>query len=533
MIDFTRIFSDMPGTPGRRQQMPRMISSTATPAPLASYNLSMMIGSTRLFIFAQTAPGLPLRALAISTSICSSSVLRRSRGLSASLLDHRRHRFARLRRGDQRVDDGRLLAGAVQRLLDRDDVRVCRRLLQEGEHHIKGFVRVVDDDVLRPDRRETIAAEFADALGKARHERQEFEVRPVLVDYHVEVADAEQVAAFGDDRIRPAQFVAQHVGQRIGHARFQLQPDHAAATAALDRIGEVADEILGLFIDLDIAVAQHAERRSTDQRVSGKQHIGEALEQRLDRHIARNLARQAYEARRAGGDHHQLAHRLAVRIANDVEHHRQPLVRDERKRVRRIERLGRQDREDLFAEMLFQPHRGLGVHLVAAQHMDARLVERGAQVAPHRLLARHQRIGLRGDRGELLCWRQTIGRAAIDVFQLLPLEASHAHHEEFVEVGARDRQEAQPLQQGMRSVARLFQHPPVERQPRQLAVEIAIVDLGDERIVVGVGQMGEMGWASHDQDIGSNGCGCVTIPAAVKTVRASGIDNRLRLSSTS
>ena len=35
MIDLTRMFSDMPGTPGRRQQMPRMTSSTCTPAWLA------------------------------------------------------------------------------------------------------------------------------------------------------------------------------------------------------------------------------------------------------------------------------------------------------------------------------------------------------------------------------------------------------------------------------------------------------------------------------------------------------------------
>ena len=32
MIDLTRMFSDSPGTPGRRQQMPRTISSMATPA---------------------------------------------------------------------------------------------------------------------------------------------------------------------------------------------------------------------------------------------------------------------------------------------------------------------------------------------------------------------------------------------------------------------------------------------------------------------------------------------------------------------
>src|SRR3546814_5535557 len=36
--------------------------------------------------------------------------------------DHRGHRFARLGRGDQRVDHRRLLARALQRLLDRDHI---------------------------------------------------------------------------------------------------------------------------------------------------------------------------------------------------------------------------------------------------------------------------------------------------------------------------------------------------------------------------------------------------------------------------
>ena len=36
MIEITRMCSDRPGTPGRRQQMPRTIRSISTPAWLAS-----------------------------------------------------------------------------------------------------------------------------------------------------------------------------------------------------------------------------------------------------------------------------------------------------------------------------------------------------------------------------------------------------------------------------------------------------------------------------------------------------------------
>ena len=65
-------------------------------------------------------------------------------------------------------DDRAVVAGAVERLLDRDDRRVARRLAQELDDDVEALVRVVDDDVLLPDRGKAIAAEIADALGKAR-----------------------------------------------------------------------------------------------------------------------------------------------------------------------------------------------------------------------------------------------------------------------------------------------------------------------------------------------------------------------------
>ena len=65
----TSIDSLSPSTPGRRQQIPRMTSRTGTPAALASYNLSMMPRSWRLFILAVTPEGRPLRAASVSASM--------------------------------------------------------------------------------------------------------------------------------------------------------------------------------------------------------------------------------------------------------------------------------------------------------------------------------------------------------------------------------------------------------------------------------------------------------------------------------
>ena len=110
-----------------------------------------------------------------------------------------------------------MLAGAIERLLDRDHVRIRRRLAQEGEHHLEALIGVVDDDVLGADRGEAIAAMFADPLGKARAERREFEVGPVLLDQRFEIGDAEEAGRFVDQRLARIEALADQDLERVGH----------------------------------------------------------------------------------------------------------------------------------------------------------------------------------------------------------------------------------------------------------------------------------------------------------------------------
>ena len=60
-------------------------------------------------------------------------------------------------------------------------------------------------------------------------------------------------------------------------------------------------------------------------------------------------------------------------------------------------------------------------------------------------------------------------------------QAGDAHHVEFVQVGGGDGQKAQPLEQGMAAVLRLLDHPAVEGQPGQFAVDEALRRSGIER----------------------------------------------------
>ena len=94
-------------------------------------------------------------------------------------LDQRGDRLAGFGGLDQRPHDRAVGGGAVERLLDGDDIGIARRLLQELHDHVEGFVGMMDDQILLPDRGEAVAAVIADAFGKARIVGHEFEIGTV------------------------------------------------------------------------------------------------------------------------------------------------------------------------------------------------------------------------------------------------------------------------------------------------------------------------------------------------------------------
>ena len=113
-------------------------------------------------------------------------------------LDKGGDRLAVLGRLAQRLDDGRILRGAVERVLDRHDIGVARRLREESHHHVEGLVGVMQQHVLLPDRGEHVAVMVLHPFGHARREG-----RP------------EQVGA-----------VAQHQLAGIGDPDHALELDH-------------------------------------------------------------------------------------------------------------------------------------------------------------------------------------------------------------------------------------------------------------------------------------------------------------------
>src|SRR5918997_1410430 len=172
----TRMFSESPGIPGRRQQVPRTIRSMRTPARAALYKASMTVGSTSAFILTMMRAGWPSSAFRpsrpISSMTCSLSpcgatrnfrqrrpweypVSRLNNSLASSpnsglAVNSPRSVYLLAVLGGplERANDGTAAARAVKGLLDGEHLRVVGCPLDEVDHAAEGFEGMVDQHIL-------------------------------------------------------------------------------------------------------------------------------------------------------------------------------------------------------------------------------------------------------------------------------------------------------------------------------------------------------------------------------------------------
>ena len=185
-----------------------------------------------------------------------------------------------------------------------------------------------------------------------------------------------------------------------------LDPDHPATAAAQDRAAKIADEVFGFFGNFDVAIADHPEGSGTRHGEIGEDPAREVAQHRFYRHEP--AAGQLEKTRHGGWQHDQFAHLLAVVGAAQIEQQAKTQIGNERKRVRRIERLRGEDREQLLGKEAVE--RGLCVRrdLPDIEHDDAPFRQCGAQAAPQRLLVAHQTGGVACDQLKRLSRGQPI-----------------------------------------------------------------------------------------------------------------------------
>ena len=405
-------------------------------------------------------------------------------------LDQGGDRLAALRRLAQCLHDWAVLRGAVKGLLDRQHVRVAGRLLQELHHNLEALVGMVQQHVLLAHGGEDVAVMVAHPLGAARLVRAPAQVGPVIDDQLGDVGNADDALDLDHLGRADADLLADQPFQRRRRAGAEIEPDGAAAAPALERGLELAHQVLGLFLDLQIAVAQHPEDAMPGGGVTREELAQEQSQQRLQGQEADRVTRavgepdEAVEFRR---NRDQGAHRLAVGGTHQFEQQRQPLVRDEREGMCRIERQRGHHREHLGQEIILQPGAVGAGQFGGLDDVDASLGEQTAQVGPGLLLRLLQRPRLAMDQLQLLGRGPPVGRQPVDAGPHLGPQTGDADGVELIEIGRGNRQEPQPFQHRLTGVVRRFEDAPVEGEPGHLAVQEPLRGFGVENGAVLLG----------------------------------------------
>ena len=112
---------------------------------------------------------------------------------------------------------------------------------------------MVDDQILLADRRKTVAAMVANALGIARIVGHEFEIGPVEPGELRKIVERQHAVDQEDFVVGDRQRALHKAAQLDRHGGVELEPDHRTAAALLQRGLVQPHEIFGLFLDFDFA----------------------------------------------------------------------------------------------------------------------------------------------------------------------------------------------------------------------------------------------------------------------------------------
>src|SRR3546814_1561959 len=112
-----------------------------------------------------------------------------------------------------------------------------------------------------------------------------------LLDQRREGCKPDEAVELRDDRLMSLNIVAEHRGELARHVGREFEQDDAAAAAAADRGAEQAHQILGFFLDLDVAVANDAEDAARADREARKERSEEQTSEIFDRHEVRGFPR--------------------------------------------------------------------------------------------------------------------------------------------------------------------------------------------------------------------------------------------------
>ena len=371
----------------------------------------------------------------------------------------------------------RLIAGAVQRLLDRQHHGVGRGLAQQVHHRGKALERVVQQNVALADGVEQVIG-AAKTFGQSGRKHGIFQIgsRHQVIDRRETVQidrPGHRIPIERSQRELPQQ-ECDHFLRTI---RRGLQP-HRRAVAAMGQLTfeRAAQVVHFLVIDEQVAVARQSELVTTEHLHAREQPGDECLDDGGQGHQPLVAARrgQRQDARQRSRRLHDGHVAVATEgvLAGKLDDEIQALVLYARKRPRRVEPQRAQYRFHLVGEVLLEPGVGVGVPFGAREQLDAFRIQVAQQHLVERpVLILDQSQCSAVNRRQLFADAEGVGRGLRGTQLQQLLETGNADLEEFVEVGRADAQEPQALQQRHAWILGLRQHPGIELQCRQFAVD--------------------------------------------------------------
>ena len=265
---------------------------------------------------------------------------------------------------------------------------------------------------------------------------------------------------------------------------FNLQADNVSLAPVVEFGAHAVEQAAGfLLLQIEIAVARDAKGRFRENFIAAIHARRVVLDEivQKDEVLGARARKQRHETGQSAWNRDHAEHRAggSLAFAAKQESQAERFVEHPRKRMRGIDR-NRSEQRIHFALVIEQGMLpGCLVHLVPLEHADAIFVEGGTQIfGPATVLVAHEPVHVLDDEIERLLRRQAIeARLRVAVFNALQ-DAGYADFYEFIEIAGRDGQKLHALEQRVRLVLRLFEHPAIETQPRLIAA--------NEKILMGI-----------------------------------------------
>ena len=384
----------------------------------------------------------------------------------------------------QGVHQRRLVAGAVDRLLDGHDIGVARRLQQQFEHGLEAVVRVMQQQVALIDEIEH-RGRSRHAFGQRGHERHELQVR--TVDHLGQRHQAHEVhGALHAVAVRVAQpaFRLQASHEASGRAGVDFQTHGVAEVTrrefALQGGAQVGDFV---FVDEQIAVTRDAELVAALGREPREQLARKAQHKRAEQHEAVGQRRERGGHRHETGQGARGLHdgELGVAaegvLAFELDGEVQALVEHAGERVRGVQPDGREHRHEFAHEVVAGPFDLSVVPLSGGVKRDAFGLQLRQDAVEHGVLLLDKRLCPGADLRVNLLKSHAVGREHARILAHLLLQSGDADLEEFIQIATHDTDETQAFQQWRGRIGRLGKYAFIERKNAQLAVEQRVIHI--------------------------------------------------------